>query len=264
MSEEGVIMRVTINKFTGPLDLLLHLIRKEEMDIFDIDIHKITEQYLDFMHKNPVPNLDSAGEFVRMAALLIYIKSKSMFPSPVEGEETPTEEELKAILTKNLLKMQLVQSLSKQLNQYAFLKRDIWSGKGEKGLFTETEQNKKTKPQSVLNLMRAYHRVFQKAPSARFSNLSEEVDPPVFLMDEIHSLHKKLATVGSSLKMSSLIKQKDKDCFSQTLIVFLVLLELTRLGMVSPTQEENFSDIDILVKKQFNKTDFQSVQSMEI
>ena len=255
-------MQVSINKFTGPLDLLLHLIRKEEMDIFDIDIHKITEQYLDFMDKNPVPNLDSAGEFVRMAALLIYIKSKSMFPSAVEEEETLTEEELKAELTKNLLKMQLVKNLSKRLNQYACLRRDIWSGKGEKNLFTEAGQNKKTKPQPVLNLMKAYHRVFQKTPPPRFSTMSE-TDPPFFLMDEIHALHKKLNIVGSSLKMSSLIKQKDKNYLSQTLIVFLILLELTRLGMVSPTQEENFSDIDILVKKQVNKTDFQSIQNQE-
>ena len=105
-------MQIQIKEFTGPLDLLLKLIRREEMDIFDIDIHKITAQYLAFIEKHSIKDLDSAGDFIRMAALLIYIKSKSLFPSELQDDpewedEGHTQEEL----VQKLLKMQVVQSL---------------------------------------------------------------------------------------------------------------------------------------------------------
>ena len=111
-------MQVQTPQFNGPLDLLLQLIRREEMDIFDIDIHKITEQYL-LSIQAEFPDLDSAGDFIRMAALLIYIKSKSLFPSAQneDSEETIQEEDLKKALEQSLIKMQAVQEIAKKLYQ---------------------------------------------------------------------------------------------------------------------------------------------------
>ena len=253
-------MEIQIKEFTGPLDLLLQLIRKEEMDIFDIDIHKITEQYLAFIEEHSIKDLDSAGDFIRMAALLIYIKSRSLFPSESSAEsEIEEEEDLQKNLMQSLLKMQVVQSVCEKLNQYPMLNRDVWES-GE-----ETEENGlwelqkiDIKQQPVVKLMRAYHRIFHKRSGRPAISVK---DPLPFLSDCIRAIHNRLV-VGSSLKMSSLIKAENKY-LSHALVTFLALLELGRLGIVSLEQEEDFADIDVSVKKQFKDRDFHSIREVE-
>ena len=251
-------MHIQIKEFSGPLDLLLQLIHREEMDIFDIDIHKITEQYLNFIKENPITDLDSAGDFIKMAALLIYIKSKSLFPSEIqENSEIENEQDFQKELTRSLLKMQAVQNICEKLKQYPLLNRDIWESGGITGrdltLFSSESQKRDIKKQPILKLMRAYRQIFQKKPSR--PTLSFE-DPLPFMADCIRSLHHRL-TAGSLLEMSSLI-EKDKNTLSQILVTFLALLELSRLGVVSLSQETDGSDIAISVKRQFNNEDFHS------
>lgn len=255
-------MEIQIKEFTGPLDLLLQLIRKEEMDIFDIDIHKITEQYLAFIEEHSIKDLDSAGDFIRMAALLIYIKSRSLFPSesPVESE-MEEEEDLQKNLVQSLLKMQVVQSVCERLNQYPMLNRDVWKSgwETEENCLLELQKmDMGIKQQPIVKLMRAYHRIFHKR-SARPAMFIK--DPLPFLADCIRAIHGRLV-VGSSLKMSSLVEAGNKR-LSHTLVTFLALLELGRLGIVSLEQEEDFADIDVSVKKQFSDRDFSSIREIE-
>ena len=259
-------MHIQIKKFSGPLDLLLQLIRREEMDIFDIDIHKITEQYLIFVEGHSIPDLDSAGDFIRMAALLIYIKSKSLFPAESQVDpELESEVELQKKLVQSLLKMQAVQNICRKFNQYHLLNRDIWSSGGKAGqdlsaLFPEL-QEAGVKQQPILKLMRAYRRVFQQAASSR--PLISLEDPPLpFLADCIRSIHYRLIA-GASLKMSSLIRHIEGNILSQNLVTFLALLELNRLGIVSLEQKKDYSDIVISVKKQFSDKDFHFIHEME-
>src|SRR5947207_11915025 len=90
MSQE---YKVKLEVFEGPLDLLLYLIKKDEVDIYDISIERITQQYLEFMDAFQVLDLDVAGEFVVMAANLIYIKSRSLLPAHVQPPEEEAEED---------------------------------------------------------------------------------------------------------------------------------------------------------------------------
>src|SRR5207302_5211293 len=85
--------KVKIDVFEGPLDLLLYLIKKDEVDIYDISIERITQQYLEFMDAFQVLDLDVAGEVVVMAANLIYIKSRSLLPAHVQPPEEEAEED---------------------------------------------------------------------------------------------------------------------------------------------------------------------------
>ncbi len=262
-------MNIQIKEFSGPLDLLLQLIRREEMDIFDIDIHKITEQYLTFIEQNSITDLDSAGDFIRMAALLIYIKSKSLFPSEEsENSEVENKEVLQGALTRSLLKIQAVQSLSNQFNQCSLLGRDVWSSgitEHDKECFFPLSEPvlDRIKQQPLLRLLRTHFRVFQKDASVsdRFSGLFQ--DPFPFLSDCIHAIHHRLI-VGAELKMSSLTNRKEGNHLPQTLIAFLALLELSRLGVVSLAQNKDFTDIDVSVKRQFNDKDFHSIQKLEV
>ncbi len=249
-------MQVRIKEFNGPLDLLLQLIRREEMDIFDIDIHKITEQYLTFIKQNPVTDLNSAGDFIRMAALLIYIKSKSLFPSEPQEE---TEEDPQKRLALSLLKMSAVQDICRKLSQYPLLNRDVWkAGERESKAFDES-----IKTQPIIQLLRAYRRVFQQRPTRDGHRPSAVIEPLPFLTDCIRAIHPRLIK-GSSLKMSSLIDTKDPGVLSYTVVTFLTLLELSRLGVVSLAQEEDFADIMVLVRKSLSDGDFQSLRETEI
>src|SRR5207253_10682472 len=85
--------KVRLEVFEGPLDLLLYLIKRDEVDIYDISLERITQQYLEFMDAFKVLDLDVAGEFVVMAANLIYIKSRSLLPASVQPPEEEAEEE---------------------------------------------------------------------------------------------------------------------------------------------------------------------------
>lgn len=258
-------MNIKIKTFTGPLDLLWQLIRQNELDIFDIDIHKITEQYLMFIKENDILDLNSAGDFIKIAAVLIYIKSKSLFPSDnSEDSDIDNSEALKKEIIQNLLKMQSVQTLSQKFNNRYLLNRDIWSAGGNSrtailSLFPK-DTNVGIKPQTMLPLMRAYKKMFHKKTQITRAALSLKKPLPL-LADCIRSIYDRLI-VGTSLTMSSLVYKK-KDKLSHHLITFLSLLELSRLGVVSLTQTQDYADIDILVEKQFNRADFKFIKEVK-
>ena len=142
------------------------------------------------------------------------------------------------------------------------LNRDVWSSGGESGRdfrsFFPELQTVDIKQQPILRLMKAYRKVFQTSSQAAVSL----DDPLPFLSDCIRAIHNRLA-VGASLMMSSFIKKEEESSLSHTLVTFLALLELGRLGIVSLEQERDFSDIGVYVKKQFNERDFQSIQEKE-
>ena len=250
-------MQVRLKEFTGPLDVLLQLIRREEMDILDIDVHKITDQYLEFIKSQSIPDLYFAGDFIKMAALLIYIKSKSILPvySDQEDLQEESEEELKADLTRSLLKMQIVQSLSRRLNQFALLGRDVWNGSAEMVSEDNSIEKNSVQKKPLLSLLKAYHcmqdRVVKKPV------VKTEDSMPV-LTDCIHSIHSYLKT-GKVFHMSSLLSHFNKPGY--VLTTFLSLLELSRLGIVSLFQKGYCSDIEVCVKKSFNEEDIGSIRS---
>src|ERR1700733_8276946 len=117
---------VHINKFSGPLGLLLHLIRQEEMDIFDINIQEITKQYLDSIRAMKKLNLELAGDFIAMAATLIQIKSKMLLPQYDEHGEVLEEADPRRDLVKRLLEYEMYQEASHGLYKREILGRDVW------------------------------------------------------------------------------------------------------------------------------------------
>ena len=259
-------MQVQIKEFTGPLDLLLQLIRREEMDIFDIDIHKITHQYLHFIETHPLPDLQSAGEFIKLAATLIYIKSRSLFPPEATEEEQTEEQKLKNTLVQSLLRHQNIQQTSQKLNQLPLTGRDTWTRHSIRPNATRflpaddtpqtpdespvdtplpnTETPSSTesiKPVPLLKLLKSYHHITHTR-----HNTWREVKPLTSLSDHISHLSPYLCA-GEGVKMSSMIGTKHNP--QNILLTFLSLLELCRLSRVSLFQEKDFSDIMVVVLK---------------
>jgi segregation and condensation protein A len=111
--------------FEGPLDLLLHLIQKNELDIFNIPIALVTEQYLEYLQLMKVLNLDVAGEYLLMASTLVHIKSKMLLPKSSEGEEEE-EEDPRAELVRRLLEYQKYKQAALELEKRPLLDRDVF------------------------------------------------------------------------------------------------------------------------------------------
>ena len=111
--------------FEGPLDLLLHLIQKNELDIFNIPIALVTEQYLEYLQLIKVLNLDIAGEYLLMASTLLHIKSKMLLPKSSEGEEEE-EEDPRAELVRRLLEYQKYKNAALEMERRPLLDRDVF------------------------------------------------------------------------------------------------------------------------------------------
>ena len=258
-------MEVQIKNFTGPLDVLLQLIQREEMDIFSVDLHKITDQYLAFLESQPLPNLHSAGDFIRLAAVLIYLKSKNLFPdeSPLESESAePDEQELKADLRHRLLRMKLVQSIAQQLNCRPLLGRDVWRAVVFEEESVPAEEETGTQP--LFKLLKAYYKqdkLFKRALQNRRTKKSFTLPAWPMLFDYLADILPifrpgRVFSLDTLLSESLAFTAKEGGVPVQTqsaLLAFLSLLELSRLGVVSLSQKKAFLDIEILVKKQFNK-----------
>ena len=104
-------LKFKLEVFEGPLDLLLHLIEKNKLDIYDIPIAQITDQYVEYVREMAKSDLDVASEFLVMAAQLLMIKSKMLLPKPEEEEEETDPELLKEELTKRLLELKMIKYL---------------------------------------------------------------------------------------------------------------------------------------------------------
>ncbi len=122
--ERGLDYTFRLEGFEGPLDLLLHLIQKNELDIFNIPIALVTEQYLEYLQLMKVVNLDVAGEYLLMASTLLHIKSKMLLPKSLEGEEE--EEDPRAELVRRLLEYQQYKQAAGELEKRPMLDRDVF------------------------------------------------------------------------------------------------------------------------------------------
>ncbi len=118
---------IKLDIFEGPLDLLLYLIRKNEIDIYNIPIALITEQYLHYLNMIKSLNLDLAGEYLVMAATLIHIKSKMLLPVPEEPSEEESEEDPRFALVRQLLEYQSFKEAAADLEKDPFWRRDVFA-----------------------------------------------------------------------------------------------------------------------------------------
>ena len=247
---------VQLEQFSGPLDLLLQLIKKEEMDIFNINISEITRQYLEYLNQIPTPDLEQAGNFIKMASLLIYIKSETLLPkNEIEDEETS---DLKKDLTALLVTYQKFQEVGKELYRRSLLNRDIWKSGAEWNPKSPQDGSIDIDPDKApFLLIQNYGRVLHKQKK---KSLHKIPLPFPSLLNRVKEITGEFV-LGARLKLSALsrIKQKKYSAF----LTFLSILELAKLGFVSLFQKQNFSDIDITVKKKITDSAFQVLDREE-
>ncbi|HEY8207704.1 MAG TPA: segregation/condensation protein A [Myxococcaceae bacterium] len=225
---------MSLPRFEGPLDLLLHLIREHKLDIFDIPIALITEKYLEMLKTMREINLDVAGEFLVMASTLAHIKSRLLLPrQEVQAEVEPEEPgDPRAELVRRLLEYQKYREAAETLMRQDILDRDIFPRRVYEATIPLEEGELGVKEISVFKLIEALDRVL-KAASPDVQH--EVVRDRISLSDAIHRIAERLRAEGQVGFFSLFEGQRQRQ---QIVITFLALLEMAKLRLVRIFQEE--------------------------
>lgn len=230
-------LQISLTKFEGPLALLLYLIRKEEMDIMDIKIHEITSQYLEYIKMMKELDLEVAAEFILMAATLIQIKSQMLLPQYNENGEVIDAEDPRKELVQKLLEYQKYQEASKLLYERTLVGRDVWLRGIRESLESKKEEEIIIEDNGLFSLISAY-RSMVKFAQKRIHKVAAKVQSIASRILEF----KDRLIIGQKINMEDLITDL-QDHGRQTLITFLSLLELGKLGFVSLYQSEAYSTL---------------------
>ena len=229
--------RVRLELFEGPLDLLLHLIKKNEVDVRELPVAQITEQYLAYLDLLRDLNLDIAGEYLVMAATLTLIKSRMLLPSPEpeEGEEADP----RADLVRQLLEYQRYREAAESLGDRPLLRRDTFTREPTlEGLPPEPEGAPRIKV-TLWELMEAFRVVLKRA----------EPDPVHQVAGEAVSLRARIDTLLSTLGVARRVTFDslfgDQPTRGYVIVTFLAVLELMKQHVVEALQEEIMGPIMI-------------------
>jgi segregation and condensation protein A len=221
--------------FEGPLDLLLHLIKKNEVDIYDIPIAVITEQYIEYLELMKELDLQVVGEYLVIAAELSLIKSRMLLPKPVIEEE---EADPRAELVRRLIEYQRYRDAANELLGREILGRDVFKREFDMSMY-ETEAEVELVPVDLWSLIETFRDFYRKRSHLWAEQIVYEV--------ESVTIEDKIAHVLEKLKVKAIIKFEEflEECASKfdLVVTFLALLELARMENVRVVQEAPGSPI---------------------
>lgn len=236
---------VQLEVYQGPLDLLLDLIRKQEINIYDIPIAKVTKQYLDYLHMLEKLNIDVGAEFIFMAATLIYIKSRMLLPpdptAPPEEQEDP-----RADLVRRLLEHEQFKQVAEMLQSKRMVEEAAWSRSGI-GEFNEAEDEPGLAV-SAFDLISTFHGILERAKHRPQIEVHRQQVTVAQMIEHVKDVF--LRNPGP-VSLDELVAGY---LWRQALIVLLLaLLELVRLRAISLRQKELFSTILVYKTKRFDE-----------
>ena len=237
--------KIQIAMYEGPLDLLLDLIRKQEINIHDIPIAKITTQYLEYLHKLDELNIDVSADFIYMAATLIYIKSKMLLPpDPLAGSEG--QEDPRAELVQRLAEHEKFKNAAQLLYQKQQIEEHVWS-KPDKSLY-EGEAAEGEIVVSLVDLIKMFQQVLERRKEVSRIELQHEQFTVAQMIAQLRA-----QLVASENGALSLMRFFEACASRHAMIVaFLALLEMVRLQAVLLVQEKQFGEILVRKHKMFD------------
>ena len=231
--------KVKLEIFEGPLDLLLYLIKRDEIDIYDISIERITKQYLEYLQAFKELKIDIAGEFVVMAANLIYIKSRSLLPLDQQPPEEDAEEDdprwdlIRQLIEYKKFKEAAVQLHGRELEQERLFVRDG-------GTAPVSDAPRPLHEVGIFQLIHAFQEVIKRVEARE--DLGEIFAERFSVSDKIDKILQRVGN-GGSVRFSELFSQMASRI--EIVVTFLALLELIRLNQVRALQSKMFDDIEI-------------------
>ena len=231
--------KIELEIFEGPLDLLLYLIKRDELNIYDIPIHRITEQYLAYLEIMQMLDLNIAGEFVRMAATLMYIKSQMLLPpeerNPDEAEEPMEDPRLDLI--RQLIEYKKFKEAAEGLRSMESEHTKTFSRSTDLDAIPETGERKLVEV-SIFDLLSAFSTVLNRA-------VEQEKIQEIF--EEEVSISDKISLIIETLRNTE--KSRFENFFAEAasrleiVITFLAMLELIRLKKIAAYQKNAFGEI---------------------
>ena len=232
--------KVKLDTFEGPLDLLLYLIQKEEVDIYDIPIAKITDQYLEYLELLKLLDLSIAGEFLVMAATLMHIKSKMLLPpEPVEGAELP-EEDPRAELVRRLLEYKKFKEAASELSQMESHHKHFFARVGSGIDVEDLPQEETFFEASLFDLITAFTKVLKDIPRDIFYKV---VKDEFTVSEKIHDILHMVVDKKKMLFTDLFSAAKTKF---EIITIFLAILELIKIREIIIVQAEPFGEIEIM------------------
>lgn len=239
---------IKIDNFEGPLDLLCYLIDKNKMNIYDVNLSDITEQYIEFLNAMEEMNLEIASEFLVMASTLLYLKSKKLLPKQEEEEEEITEEEL----IRRIIEYKKFKEISKTLKEnYKIYANRFYKGQEEIKL-PKQKIEKDYDPEKIPEV----YRLLVERNSVKINQNAKNIEK-IALVDKYTVAEKvremyKILTKQKKFIFNKLfaINKKEKQ---EVVTAFSGLLEMSRRNKVETSQEEIFGDIVVEEKKKENK-----------
>ena len=240
---------IKIDNFEGPLDLLCHLIEKNKLDIFEVKISDITDQYLDYINEMEQMNLEVTSEFVVMASTLLYLKSKTLLPKESEDEEELTEEQL----LQRIIEYKKYKEISKKLKEmYEVYSKRVFKLPDEIQL--PKQQLEKDYDKSIIPEI--YEKIVNKN-KVRINKNAQNIQK--IAITDTYTVGRKVKDMYRELirhkkfvfnKMFS-VKKHNKN---EVVTAFTGLLEMSRRNKVLTEQEELFGDITVVKKQNKNET----------
>lgn len=232
--------QVQLDTFTGPLDLLLHLIRKQQINIYDIPIALITQQYLDYLSLMKTLNLSFAGEFLVMAATLLQIKSRMLLPKEEAGDqEDENLEDPREELVRQLMEYEQFKDAAVRLSNHERIWREAFA-RDPIGVEGSKQQDEiPLEDLSLFDLLGALQEVLDRTAAQPFIDVTMDT---LSVQDRIHTILEQLES-EPSLTFDALFE----PAFSRgyVIVTFLALLELVRMNLVRLYQGDWFGPIGI-------------------
>lgn len=238
-----------VAQYEGPLDLLLDLIRKQQINIYDIPISQITAQYLEYMQRAMELDIELSSDFVYMAATLIHIKSRTLLPRDPELEKISPEEDPRKELVERLIEHERFKNAAEMLHQKRTVEEAIWSNPQiEEFLATDEGPGLSV---TIFDLVKTFQGVLERAKSRPMYEVGrEEVSVPdmiQFLRHQFTRSRRQEAVSATQL----FERQRSRRAM---ICLFLAILELVKRQSIELTQGEAFGDIGLRRGPEFDET----------
>jgi segregation and condensation protein A len=234
--------------YEGPLDLLLDLIRRQQINIYDIPIAKITAQYLEYMQQAAQLNIELGADFVYMAATLIHIKSRMLLPRDPELDKISPEEDPRKELVDRLLEHERFKNAAEMLHQKRMIEEAVWSNPRIQEFLTDGEEGDLSV--TLFDLVKTLQTVLERARTRPTYEVGKEdvtvPDMMQYLRSYFHEFPKREAVPAREL----FERQSSRRA---VICLFLAILEMVRMHALVLTQVEAFGEIGLKRHKQFDQ-----------
>ena len=241
--------KVKLEVFEGPLDLLLYLIKKEEINIYDIPIARVTDQYLEYLNLMQLLDLKVAGEFLVVAATLMQIKSKMLLPPEERQLEEEEQEDPRQELVRRLLEYKRFKEAAGRLEELEQTQAEVFRRRVSPARLDFGQEQEEYFEASIFDLISAFSKVLKAIPKQAFLEVIQDEYP---VEKKVHDLLHLLVS-RPVLYFSKLFEKARSK--TEVIATFLAILELIRLKEIVVRQKSSFEEIEIMRQgEHINKT----------